>query len=482
MTHEFLQSNTPLTVDLDGTLSRTDTLLEALLLLLKQDFLATLLMPFWLLQGKAKFKQKISEHIVFDANGLVYNADVIDYIEKARLSERRVYLVTGADEAIATAVNEHLGLFDGVFCSDGEVNLTGSRKLAKLQQHFSEGFEYVGNSSVDLEVWAGATVAMVVSPKVKLVEQAKLICQSVQSISVEKPSFKSYVRAVRVHQWVKNALIFVPLFTAHLWQDANVWITGLLGFLSFSLAASSVYVLNDLLDLNADRQHSSKSKRPFAAGLIPLEQAILLFPVFFISAFALTIILPIGFLIGLSAYYLMTVAYSFSLKRIVMLDTVVLAALYTMRIIAGTLLVAADFSFWLLSFSMFIFLSLALLKRYIELVHMRAEGKTTAIGRGYHSDDATMVSSLGTASGFIAVLVMALYVHSPEVQLLYETEQLLWLICPILLYWISRAWLIAHRNEMNDDPIVFAVKDKQSLFTGLVVATVFYLSTLSWGV
>lgn len=473
------QAKVPLVVDLDGTLSKTDTLAEAFLSLLKHNIWLILLLPFWLLKGKAYLKEKIAQSIDFDADDLVYNTDVIAYIKAAKLAGRQVYLATGADQIIANAVQEKLDLFDGVFASDGVINLTGSKKQALLCEKFGKNnYEYAGNSTVDLKVWASASHALVVCPNSDaLSKKAQAVCDQVQAISLPVATLKTYVKAIRVHQWVKNALMFVPLITAHLMADSQAWLTVSLGFIAFSLAASSVYVLNDLLDLSADRQHHSKCNRPFAAGTIALEKGAVLFPVLFVAAFALALYLPKGFIFALSFYYLLTVLYSFVLKRIVMLDTVVLAALYTMRIIAGTLLLQVPFSFWLLAFSMFIFLSLALMKRYTELVQMIAHNKTSTAGRGYQAGDAQMVASFGTASGLMAVLVLALYVHSDVVKIAYQTEQVLWLACPVLLYWISRAWMIAHRGLMDDDPIIFAVKDRQSLVTGLLIAAIFMLAT-----
>ena len=480
--HVLTQAAVPLVVDLDGTLSKTDTLVEIFLLLVKKNVFLVLLLPFWLTKGKAFLKQKIALSVDFNADDLVYNLDLIEYIKAAKSAGRSVYLATGADETIARAIKAKFNCFDGIFASNGTVNLTGSKKQDKLNEAFGEqGFEYAGNASVDIRVWSSASHALVVCPNAEqLAIQAKAVCNQVQTITLASATVKTYIKAVRVHQWVKNALIFVPLIVAHLLSNTDAWISAGFGFIAFSLAASSVYVLNDLLDLAADRQHHSKCYRPFAAGSIALEKGALLFPVFFISAFSLAFFLPKGFIFALSFYYVLTVLYSFVLKRIVMLDTVVLAALYTMRIIAGTLLIQVPFSFWLLAFSMFIFLSLALMKRYTELVQMIANNKTTTAGRGYQANDAGMVASFGAASGLLAVLVLALYVHSDVVTVFYKTEQVLWLACPVLLYWVSRAWMIAHRGLMDDDPIVFAVKDKPSLITGLIIAVIFFAATASW--
>ena len=312
---------------------------------------------------------------------------------------------------------------------------------------------------------------------VALAEQAKKAGVRVIHIEAPSASIKSYLKAMRIHQWVKNALIFVPLLTSHEFTSPVTIVLCFLGFVSYSLAASSVYILNDLIDLESDRQHATKSNRPLAAGAIPIEQGLFLFPALLLIAFGLALFLPFNFFLALLAYYVLTLLYSFKLKRVIMLDTILLAALYTMRIIAGTLLIDVHFSFWLLAFSMFIFLSLAFVKRYTELVSMAADGNMKIAGRGYHSEDDSMVSSFGAASGYIAVLVFALYVNSPEVTELYSKPHVLWLACPILLYWISRVWIIAHRGEMHDDPIVFAVKDLQSIITGLCVLGVFVAAT-----
>lgn len=464
-------------VDLDGTLVKTDTLLESLLLLIKNNPFLVLLLPFWLLQGKALFKRRIAEETELDAASLPYNTAVLEYIKQRKKEGYACYLVTGAAEKIANTISHHVQLFDGIFSSSEKVNLTGSKKAQLLNDTFGAGqYEYLGNSAVDLKVWLYADKALVVSSSHSLVQQAKKVCTNVEIIHVEKASVKTYLKAIRVHQWVKNALLFVPLLTSHQWQDPATYLLLALGFLAFSLAASSVYVLNDLLDLPADRQHPSKRHRPFAAGTISLHTGFLLFPLLLIIAFSLLAFLPLAFAGALLVYYVLTLAYSLWLKRVIMLDTILLAALYTMRIIAGTLLIGVEFSFWLLAFSMFLFLSLALVKRYTELVMLRDKGGQKTLGRGYHAADAPMVAAFGAASGYIAVLVFALYVNNPDVKELYSTPAILWLTTPVWLYWISRVWLLAHRGQMDDDPIVFAVKDLQSIITGIVVLLIFGLA------
>jgi len=466
-----------LVVDLDGSLIKSDSLIESFLLLLKKNPLLCFLLPFYLLKGKAALKAWIAQQAPLDARYLPYNDDVLAYIQQQKQQGVVCYLVSGAAEKTVAAVSQHLQLFDGYFSSDNETNLTGKRKAALLHKEFGKGqYDYIGNEAVDLAVWQDAAKAIVVSHSLALVKKAENVCAEVEHIPLTKASLITYIKAIRVHQWVKNVLLFVPVLTAHQWQNPDIIFLLIAGFLSFSLAASSVYILNDLLDLAADRQHPSKRKRAFAAGDIPLLNGLLLFPVLLLLSFAMLPFLPLGFAIALFVYYLLTLSYSFYLKRIIMLDTITLALLYTMRIIAGTLLISVEFSFWLLAFSLFIFQSLALVKRYTELVLLQEQGGAKTIGRGYHAEDASMVSALGAASGYMAVLVFALYVNNPEVLSLYTTPAYLWLVCPILLYWVSRAWIIAHRGEMHDDPIVFAVRDKQSLLVGVLTLVIFWLA------
>ncbi|NRB41356.1 MAG: UbiA family prenyltransferase [Pseudomonadales bacterium] len=471
-------TSTALVVDLDGTLIKTDMLMESLMALLKQNFFACFLIPFWLLKGKAYLKNQIASRVELDVTNLPYNADVLAYIEKAKSQGRSCYLATGSVKRFADSIAEHLGIFDGVFATEEGANLTGSDKTVQLNKQFGKGqYDYIGNSTVDLRVWDSVKTAIVVTSSQSLVDSASKVAPNVEHIPVAKPSLKTWLKAMRVHQWVKNVLIAVPIITSHQFSS-DYFLLVALGFLAFSLAASSVYVLNDLLDLESDRQHPSKCKRPFAAGTLSVLQGCVMFPVLLLASAAISAFLPVPFLIALALYYFLTLIYSFKIKRVIMLDTIMLAALYTMRIIAGTLLIAVDFSFWLLAFSMFIFLSLALVKRYTELVLMKKSGALKTIGRGYHADDDSMIASLGAASGYIAVMVFALYVDSTAVTGLYVSPPILWLACPILLYWISRVWILAHRGEMDDDPIVFAVKDPQSLVTGVCILAVFVAATV----
>jgi 4-hydroxybenzoate polyprenyltransferase len=281
---------------------------------------------------------------------------------------------------------------------------------------------------------------------------------------------RSAVRALRPHQWAKNVLVFVPLLTAHQLGETGALLAAGWAFLAFGFCASSVYLLNDMLDLDADRLHPRKSKRPFAAGQISLLYGFALTPLLLLGAFAIAASLPVEFFACLAAYYVLTLAYSFHLKRILMLDTICLAALYTSRIVAGAAAVSVTLSFWLLLFSVFLFLSLALVKRYAELEGMRRRQQLKAAGRGYHIEDLPVLQSFGAAAGYLSVLVLALYINSPEVAELYTRPKVIWFLCALMLYWISRIWMKTHRGEMHDDPVIYALRDRISLGIGVLVA------------
>ncbi len=468
-----------LAVDLDGSLIKTDLLYESLMLLIKKNIFYVLLLPFWLVKGKVFFKHQIATRVDFDAALLPYNTKVINYIEDAKAQGIPCYLVTGSMVTLAEKVASHLGLFDGVFATAlGIENLTGKNKAEFLDKQFSEqGYDYIGNSSVDIAVWRKAKKAIVVSSKKTLFEKASVVASTAVWLQTSRLTPKVLLKTIRIHQWVKNLLLAVPLLTSHQALSPDLLLLCIVGFLAFSLAASSVYVLNDLMDLFSDRQHPTKKRRPFASGLITIKKGLLLFPLLLGTAAFLCLFLPPDFFYALVVYYLITVLYSFKLKQIILLDTVTLAALYTMRIIAGTLLIGVPFSYWLLAFSMFIFLSLALVKRYVELVTLKKNDQSKTVGRGYYVEDASIIASLGTAAGYIAVLVLALYINSSAVVKLYQHASVLWLACVILLYWISRMWLLAHRGQMDDDPIFFAIKDKTSLITAGLILIVFVLAT-----
>ncbi|WMJ71472.1 UbiA family prenyltransferase [Stenotrophomonas sp. 24(2023)] len=448
-------------VDLDGTLLRSDILYESLLALLARNPLYVFLLPFWLLKGKAFVKRQLATRVQLPAETLPYDERVLDILRTT--PQRPRVLCTASDRLLVQPIADHLGLFDEVMASDGKTNLSGSHKGEALAARFGErGFDYMGNGRVDLKVWAHAGGAIVVNNGAALARDAARQTEVLAHLPPQNGGLLTWLKALRVYQWLKNLLVLVPLLTAHRFLEPVAIIDAGIAFLAFGLCASGVYLLNDLLDLTPDRMHPRKRKRPFAAGTLPLLHGLLLAPLITLAGFALALLCSPAFAGVLLCYYVMTLSYSLKLKRIVMIDVVLLAALYTVRIIGGAIAIDSELSFWLLAFSMFVFLSLAMLKRYTELASALANGKEMAIGRGYAVADLPLVQSLGAAAGYIGVLVFALYINSPESLELYGHPKLLWLLCPILLYWISRMWIVSHRGDMHDDPIVFAATDRGS--------------------
>ncbi|HWM65622.1 MAG TPA: UbiA family prenyltransferase [Steroidobacteraceae bacterium] len=464
----------PLCVDLDGTLILSDTLLESTLLLLKRNPLNVFLLALWLLRGRAVLKAEIASRVVLNPAALPYNREFVSWLETERAGGRSLWLCTAANVKLADAVAGHLGLFDGVIASDGRTNLAGDSKAARLVERFGErGFDYCGNERRDLKVWRHANGAIVANGGAALEREAATGAPVLRSFPAHGRILRAAFRAIRPHQWAKNALIFVPLLAAHRTGNAQSLVDVVLATIAFCLCASSVYVLNDLLDLEADRAHPRKSKRPFAAGTLSIGAGLALVPVLLGSSILIAAFLPARFQLVFATYYVVTVAYSFSLKGRVIVDAMALAGLYTLRIIAGAAAATVPLSFWLLLFSVFLFLSLAFVKRFAELDSLRRQQRLRAAGRGYHVEDLPVLQSLGTSAGYLSVLVLALYINSPAIEGLYRQPKLIWLLCVLMLYWISRVWMKAQRGEMHDDPVVFALKDRNSLIVGiLAVATV----------
>ena len=472
----------PLVVDLDGTLIRTDLLVESASQFLIQHPLAFFKPLLWLLRGKTVLKTELAQRVHLDASALPYNTDVLDWLRAEKQAGRRLVLATASHRVLADQVAQHLHLFDEVLATEGDTNLKSTAKAQALVARFGEdGFDYVGNDWPDLQVWAKAHTAHVVDAPAALLARAQAQVPVGQVFRSDLPSKPmAMLKAMRLHQWMKNLLVLVPLMAAHQYADASRDLLALMAFVVFSLTASSVYVLNDLVDVQDDRHHARKRHRPFASGALSLVLGWCAWPLLLLLAVGLSAaFMPVLFSVSLGVYFVLTVAYSLHLKQLAVVDVLTLAALYTLRIIAGAAAIDVAVSFWLLLFSMFIFLSLALIKRYSELKVARDAGKTGALrGRGYEPDDLELVSSLGGSAGFIAVLVLALYIQDGQAAHLYATPQLIWLACPVMLFWISRAWLIAHRGRMHDDPIVFALKDKVSWGVGVFMVAVLALARI----
>jgi 4-hydroxybenzoate polyprenyltransferase len=450
----------PLVVDLDGTLIKTDLLVESLCSLLRQEPLNLFALPVWLLKGRAHLKREIAQRVQLDPALLPYRTELIDFLGAEHDKGRPIVLATASDECFARQVADHLKLFDVVLASDGLTNLTGERKRERLVAQFGEkSFDYVGNESRDLAVWSFARKAIAVNPNPRLKRAVAKFALFEYLFQERGASLGEYLRALRPQQWLKNILIFIPLFAAHLFIEPILVARTVLTFMAFCCCASSGYLINDLCDLAADRRHPAKRLRPFASGRLPLVYGLLMAPALVVVGCLLAWLLSwwsVGFLL---LYFTLTVAYSLRLKKVVLLDVFLLAAFYTLRIVAGGLAAAVPLSVWLLAFSMFLFLSLAFVKRYAELVIMRSVDGDRAKARSYELSDAELLAFKGTASGYAAVLVLSLYIASGAINF---THQVLWLVCPLLLYWIGYVWFVAHRGQMYHDPLVFAVRDRTS--------------------
>lgn len=471
----------PLCVDLDGTLIHSDMLHESSLRLLGESPLSVLKIPFWLVSGKAALKRQLTNRLTIDPAALPYNEELIAWLRLQRAGGRRLVLCTASDQGVAAAIAGHLDLFDDVLASDGVINLAGRNKAEALVARYGEkGFDYAGNSVADLPVWEHARRAIVVNSSVALQQEAEACAEVEQVFELPAKGGGVWRRALRMHQWLKNLLLFVPLFAAHKVGEFNMWLTLGLAFAAFCLCASSVYIANDLLDLESDRKHPRKCKRPFAAGVLPVWQGVLVAPILLIASLGMAYFVGGAFLPWLVGYFLLTCLYSFKLKQVVLVDCLTLAVLYTLRIVAGAAAVQMTLSFWLLAFSGFLFMSLAFVKRFAELQVQLLYGKHKAVGRGYFTDDAPIVQMLGIVAGYVAVLVLALYLNSADVLRLYLVPEWIWGCVPVMLFWVSWVWLQAHRGQMHDDPMVFAVKDKASLIAGMAFALFIALGTVGW--
>lgn len=460
-----------LIVDLDGTLLRSDMLFESFWSALGQDWRSPFRMAVALAGGRAALKRHLASGSLVDVATLPYDPKVIAYVQAWREAGGQTALVTASDHYFAEAIAAHLGLFDEVHGSDGKLNLKGARKGLFLEERFgNKGFVYVGDAKADFGVWERAAKAITVNAPASLRREVERVCESVEHIVTGGTSVMPYIKALRLHQWLKNALVFLPMMAAHQ-LDVATFLLSLLAFVSFGLVASSAYVLNDLLDLSADRAHPRKKMRPFASGSIPIAHGTWMASGLFLVGIVLALNSGMMLFLAICAYYLLTMGYSLKLKRRMVLDICVLAGLYTMRIIAGGVATGIPLSVWLLAFSVFFFLSLAAVKRQSELVDNAARGNLKVTGRGYHVSDLPIISMIAIAAGYVGVLVMTLYVNSPTVVLLYTHPKALWGICAILLYWITRTVMISHRGSMHDDPVVYAVKDRISQICFVMIVT-----------
>ncbi len=461
----------PLCVDLDGTLVATDTLAESFLGLLKTaPWKLFALLAAWM-GGRPKLKRFMARNAPVDPATLPYREEVLEEIRRARDDGRRVLLVTASDQGTADLVAGHLALFDEAIGSNGENNLKAQHKADYLTSRFEAGgFQYIGDSRADLPVWKAANEAIMVWPSSRTRMAAERSVPKVRVLSERPSQWKAAVRELRPHQWAKNVLLFVPLYFSHQYTDLHLVFTAVMAFLSFCFCASSIYVLNDLVDLPSDRQHRTKSQRPLAAGTLSIPSGIVLSAGSLTLAVALAaIFVNSAFVLVLFGYVVLTTAYTFVLKQRMIVDVLTLASLFTYRVFAGGVAVSVSLSPWLLAFSIFFFTSLAFVKRYAELIQIKGDPTQSLKGRDYVPADLPIIASAGPAAGLIAVLVFALYINSPTMVVYYSRPEALWGICLILVYWIIRIWFLAARNQMHDDPVLFAVKDRISLAAGALV-------------
>ncbi len=458
-----------LVVDLDHTLLKSDMLLESFWSAFGRNWLSPFRSVLALTQGKAALKRYLAGAAQVDVKTLPYDPQIMAYIKAWRVAGGRTALVTASDEAIARDIAGYLKLFDEVHGSDGVENLKGERKALFLIETYGEKqFSYIGDSEADLAVWKHARRAITVNLSETMKTRAAQVAGEIEHLATHTPTISAYLKAIRPHQWLKNVLVFLPMLAAHQINGASLF-ASLFAFVSFSLIASSVYVLNDLLDLNADRDHPRKRRRPFAAGSIPIASGAWIAAGLLGLGTVIAAFLGPAFFAVMVGYYALTTGYSLYLKRRIVIDICVLSGLYTMRIVAGGAATGIPLSVWLLAFSIFFFLSLAAVKRQAELVDNVRQGKLKASGRGYHVGDLQIISMISIGAGYVAVLVMALYVNSPAVIQLYAHPEALWGVCAILLYWITRTVLLAHRGAMHDDPIVYAAKDRLSQVCFLII-------------
>ena len=465
-------------MDLDGTLIRSDMIWESVARLLRKNPLALLALPFWWACGRAHLKQQLARRVQVDPAALPYHEPFLAWLKEQKSAGRQLVLATASDIAMARPVAAHVGIFDDVMASDGEVNLRAHAKMDALTKRFGDrGFDYAGNSSVDLDVWSGSREAIVVNGSASLPQRAAQRTKVGKVFPTTESKVAAVIRCFRPHQWLKNLIVFVPVLTAHKFGDPAALSHAALAFAAFCLCAGAVYVLNDLLDLDADRHHETKRNRPFAAGTLPLPFGLVAAPALLLGAALLGMFLSAGFVAIVLMYFVLAGAYSLRLKQVALLDVFVLAGLYTLRLVAGHVATGIEYSPWLLVFSMFVFLSLALLKRFVELHSLRQQNRSEVKGRGYTAGDLELVTTLGLVSGYLAVLVLALYVNSPQVQKLYAQPVRLLLVCPLLLFWVSRVWLLAHRGQMQDDPVAFAVRDWVGYAVGALTLVVMWLAT-----
>lgn len=462
----------PLVVDLDGTLTLTDTLMESVIKVIKQSPINLLKLPFWLLHGRAGFKEKIAIQVSITAELLPYHEPLLDYLRKEKTKGRRIILATAAHQSIAKAVADYTGVFDQVLATEENHNLKGITKLQAIQENVGNNFIYAGDSRADIPIWKAANAAILVNVSQNTEKIVKQHIPIEYQLRENNASFTLWLRAMRIHQWLKNLLLFVPLLTAFSFFDINKLISMAVAFLAFSLAASATYIGNDIWDLENDRAHLRKRLRPLASGHLSIFKGLVASAFLLFAAFILALMVSNEFALMLLLYLALTSIYSLVLKEYMLIDVLMLSLLYTLRILAGSVAIDVLTSSWLLAFSVFIFLSLALVKRCAELISLEQNGITATRGRDYRVTDLAVLWPLGVGAALSSVVVFGLFINAPETQNLYKTPHLLWLVAIGLIYWLARLWIKTSRGEMHDDPVIYAAKDRGSRMTVICIVVV----------
>lgn len=478
----MINSELPIYCDVDGTLIRSDLLIESAFASIKKKPWIVLTFPFWLMRGKSYLKARLAEDYDMEPSLLPYNDALVAYLSGESGRGRDVYLASASEERLISAIADYLGFVRGTIASNKTRNLKGQSKAEEMVRHSGErDFVYIGDSKADLKVWEKAKEGIVVNASSSVERAARSVTTVVQTFPKAKTKWSPYVKAARVHQWLKNMLVFVPLVLSGSWNVPASVIAVVSLFIAFGLLASGTYMLNDLLDLSSDRRHPSKRFRPIASGQVPISHAVVGAILLLVSGLGLASLISWWGLLILCVYLVTTLSYSLYLKTVIVLDVLTLAGLYTLRIIAGAIIINILPSVWLLAFSGFFFLSLALVKRCVELDRISQLGQLSTRGRDYRVSDLNQLSIMGIVSGYIAILVVALYIDSAPATALYGSPMLLWFICPLLVYWISRIWIKVARCEMHDDPLVYSAKDRTSWAVCASLAVVWLLARyISW--
>lgn len=453
----------PLCVDLDYTVLATDILTEQIIRFVQKNPLNILIIFWFLLFGKHHLKKKLNEKVEIAPNELPYRRETLDFLNAEREKGRKLILITASLHQIGEKVNKYLGIFDEVYGTKNNTNLRGKNKAKFLIETFGEkGFDYLGDSRYDIPIWKKANKSYIVSNAPSLIKKVSRFNNFGKIIQVPKITLLSIIKQLRIHQWVKNLLVFLPMVMAHSFNQEKSML-GFIAFFAFCSISSAVYVLNDIFDLPFDRIHPNKKKRPLACGSITINQAIILFVFMLSLGLLLSSSLSSIFLLIAISYILLNLLYSFYFKSIYILDIFLLTFFYSIRIYAGGIATHIQVSKWLLAFSVFFFLSLASLKRYAEIVNLSDSPSKEQLGRPYTLSNSILTLLIGVVSAFAAVLVFILYINSDVVVMFYQNPKFLWLLAFGLLYWLLFLWDIANKGKMHYDLIIEALTNKVSL-------------------